>query len=213
MRVVDSARQAETRLRDQHTKLKPELQRLVLMCDLLAAKLRETQHRDAPRLLNELCDSIADMPSELDVRAAAVRVFSSELPDTKWMRPPKVDAPRDHATEVTLEYEEEFVLSAEGVTSLRDQYRRTQLEMGRFYRLCETMFRKFKERRNRGKTQRVASQHDFEELLRSATGLSMEDVQAAATRLGLETRNDQGNAEVAKHTTLLAALAEQAATA
>ena len=192
MRVAESVLQAEQRLREQHTRLKPELQRLVLMCDLLAAKLRETQHRDAPRLLNELCairSPICRPNSTCGQRPCACFLMNFPKP-RGCARPRGTTRP---AMEIVShgEFADRLILSTRRRYQPQGPVSANPTGDGTFLPDCAN--RCFESSRNAAIVPQPVeprAQADFEELLRSATGLSMEDVQAAATRLGLETRQD-----------------------
>ena len=70
----------------QFTAIEPAVQQLVQCYDYSAHLVRSQQSDVAPRLLNELWEELEeDLPSELDVRAAAVRLFSFDSRVPIWL--------------------------------------------------------------------------------------------------------------------------------
>ena len=163
----------------KYTAIEPAFQQLV-QCYDYSAHLVRAQHSDvAPRLLNELWDEIEDdLPSELDVRAAAVRLFSFDSRVPNWLESQIVSD--EEEPQVAQHNGHASVFEAPGVVeSLRALHQCVAAEMRC---LCELTAR-MEDMLSEESDEPVPAALDA--MLESLASVRADDIRAAAVRLGV----------------------------
>ena len=180
-----------TEWKDQFDSIEPAIQELVQSYDYSAHVVRSRQSDVAPRLLNELWDELVDeFPSELDVRAAAVRLFSFDSRVPTWLESKIVrdEQPNGHAATADFSVTNfgpnsdttQATLQAPAVAqSLRQLHQRVANEMRA---LCE-LTAKLEEMLAEEAAEPVPAALDT--TLESLANVRADDVRAAAVRLGI----------------------------
>lgn len=181
-----------TEWKTQFHSIEPVIQQLVQCYDYSAHVVRSQKSDVAPRLLNELWDELVDeLPSELDVRAAAVRLFSFDSRIPRWLESKIV---RDELPDVpdesmklaftNLNNTTQATLEAPAVAqSLRQLHQRVADEMRG---LCE-LTAKLEEMLAEEASEPVPAALDT--TLESLANVKADDIRAAAVRLGIATES------------------------
>ncbi len=172
---------------EQFRSIEPVIQELVQCYDCSAQVARSNQSDVAPRLLNELWNELdGEFPSELDVRAAAVRLYSFDSRVPNWLesrisndsRPVPTDADligaNGRTTQATL-------ATPAILQSLRTLHERVANEMRA---LCQ-LTSKLEEMLSEESDEPVPAALDTS--LESLANIKADDIRAAAVRLGIAT--------------------------
>jgi len=175
---------AATDWKAQFKLIEPAIQQLVQCYDYSAHAVRSRQSDVAPRLLNELWEELAgEFPSELDVRAAAVRLFSFDSRIPNWLESQIVRESNgeDEASEFnwTPSSHTAVVEVPAVMQALRDLHEKVANEMRG---LCELTAR-LEDILSEETDEPVPSALDA--MLESLACVKADDIRAAAVRLGI----------------------------
>jgi hypothetical protein len=181
----------------QFDSIEPVIQELVQCYDYSAHLARMNQSDVAPRLLNELWDELdPDFPSELDVRAAAVRLYSFDSRIPNWLES-KIsnDAQAIAAGRATVGVTDVGAMAATGMQAT------TEVEAPAIADSLKALHRRVADEIEHlcvltGKLEEMLSEESKEPVpaaldasLDSLANIKADDIRAAAVRLGIATES------------------------
>jgi hypothetical protein len=182
-----------TEWKNQFHVIEPVIQQLVQCYDYSAHVVRSRQSDVAPRLLNELWDELVDeFPSELDVRAAAVRLFSFDSRIPEWLeskiaRDEQPNAPGHSLNFAFVDITKTMQATLEAPAVAQSLRQLHELVADEMRGLCE-LTAKLEEMLAEEANEPVPAALDM--TLESLANVRADDIRAAAVRLGIATESN-----------------------
>jgi hypothetical protein len=188
------------KLRQHLQRLEPALSRLVKLYDELAVLRTPQRPANCCSVVDESLSVDLGIPSEVDIRAAAVRLFAAEHSIPAWLRrsvnPSRVTLIAEDEDPVSADSHDIADLEDSGVDSapwapglihpqlredLLEQYAHAAAICQELVQLCDKLESSFPVPMD------PASRQAMNDSLRVQTGIGLDDVSAAASRLRVKT--------------------------